>query len=119
MKANSLDARRISLIVVFAVISIALDSLVTPGFSSGIWYGWVFIMSPISGIVLGPRDGFIATLISVIVGHSIVFRESVFEFVFTFGAPIGSAVAGLIFRGEKSKILVYYTICARARARAV
>lgn len=114
MKANSLDTRRISLIVVFAVISVALDSLVSPGFSSGIWYGWVFIMSPISGIVLGPRDGFIATLISVIVGHTIVFRESVFEFIFTLGAPIGSAVTGLIFRGEKSKILVYYTILLTA-----
>ena len=114
MKANSLDTRRISLIVVFAVISIALDSLVTPGFSAGIWYGWVFIMSPISGIILGPRDGFIATLISVMVGHTIVFRESIFEFIFTLGAPIGSAVTGLIFRGEKSKILVYYTILVAA-----
>jgi hypothetical protein len=43
------------------------------------------------------------------VGHSIVFRESVFEFVFTLGAPIGSAVTGLIFRGERNKIIVYFT----------
>lgn len=109
MKGNSLDTRRITLIAIFAAISIALDLIVTPGFSSGIWYGWVFIMIPISGIVLGPRDGFIATLISVMAGHSIVFRESVFEFIFTLGAPIGSAVSGLAFRGERSKILVYYT----------
>jgi hypothetical protein len=67
-------------------------------------------MSPISGIVLGPRDGFIATLISVMVGHTIVFRESVFEFVFTLGAPIGSAVTGFIYRGERIKIILYYTL---------
>ena len=66
-------------------------------------------MSPISGIVLGPRDGFITTLISVLAGHSIVFRESVFEFIFTLGAPIGSAFSGLTFRGDRSKILLYYT----------
>jgi hypothetical protein len=114
MKDNSLDSRRISLIIVFSVISIVLDLLVTPGFSSGVWFGWIFIMSPISGIILGPRDGFIATLISVMIGHSIVFRESVFEFIFTIGAPIGSAVTGLIFKGERGKILVYYTVLLAA-----
>jgi hypothetical protein len=114
MKGDSLDSRRISLIIVFSVISIVLDLLVTPGFSSGIWFGWIFIMSPISGIILGPRDGFIATLISVMIGHSIVFRESVFEFIFTIGAPIGSAVTGLIFKGERGKILVYYTVLLAA-----
>ncbi len=109
LKERTLNTRRISLIALFAVISIVLDSLVTPGFSAGIWFGWVFIMSPVAGIVLGPRDGFITTLISVMVGHSIVFRESVFEFIFTLGAPIGSAVTGLIFRGERSKILIYFS----------
>jgi hypothetical protein len=109
MNLNKLDSRRISLIVLFAVISIVLDSMVTPGFSSGIWFGWIFLMSPISGIVLGPRDGFLATLISVLIGHSLVFRESIFEFVFTIGAPIGSAITGMVFRVERIKILVYYT----------
>lgn len=109
MNLNKLDSRRISLIVLFAVISIVLDSMVTPGFSSGIWFGWIFLMSPISGIVLGPRDGFLATLVSVLIGHSIVFRESIFEFIFTIGAPIGSAITGMVFRGERIKILVYYT----------
>ncbi len=107
-KAQASRARRTALIALFAVMSVALDSMVTPGFSSGIWFGWVFVMSPITGMVLGPRDGFIATLISVMVGHSLVFRESVFEFIFTLGAPIGSAVSGMVFRGERRKILAYY-----------
>ena len=107
-KAQALRSRRTALIALFAVMSIALDSMVTPGFSSGIWFGWVFVMSPITGMVLGPRDGFIATLISVMVGHTIVFRDSAFEFIFTLGAPIGSAVSGMVFRGERVKILAYY-----------
>lgn len=101
-------ARGTALIALFAVMSVALDSIVTPGFSSGIWFGWVFVMSPITGMVLGPRDGFIATLISVIVGHSLVFRGSVFEFIFTLGAPLGSAVSGMVFRGERGKVLAYF-----------
>lgn len=107
-KAQVSRARGIALIALFAVMSVALDSMVTPGFSSGIWFGWVFVMSPITGIVLGPRDGFIATLISVMVGHSLVFRGSVFEFIFTLGASLGSAVSGMVFRGEWRKVLAYF-----------
>lgn len=25
----------------------------TPGFSSGVWYEWVFLMSPVNGMTLG------------------------------------------------------------------
>lgn len=107
-KTQASRARGTALIALFAVMSVALDSMVTPGFSSGIWFGWVFVMSPITGMVLGPRDGFIATLISVMVGHSLVFRGSVFEFIFTLGAPLGSAVSGMVFRGERGKVLVYF-----------
>jgi len=78
-KAQASRARRTALIALFAVMSVALDSMVTPGFSSGIWSGWVFVMSPITGMVLGPR-----------------------------GAPIGSAISGMVFRGKRGKILVYY-----------
>ena len=103
-------SRRIALIAVFAAITTVLDAIVTPGLSSGIWYGWVFVMSPINGMILGPRDGFLATLISVLVGHSLVFRDSVYEYVFTLGAPIGALMAGLVFRGEKRWVLTYFTV---------
>ena len=101
-------SRRIALIAVFAAITTVLDAFVTPGFSSGIWYGWVFVMSPINGMILGPRDGFLATLISVLVGHSLVFRDSVYEYVFTLGAPIGALMAGLVFRGERRWVMAYF-----------
>ena len=101
-------SRRIALIAVFAAITTALDSMVTPGFSSGVWYGWVFLMSPVNGMILGPWDGFLATLISVLVGHTLVLRDSVYEYVFTIGAPLGALMAGLVFRGERRWALAYF-----------
>ena len=101
-------SRRTSLIAVFAAITTVLDALVTPGFSSGVWYGWVFVMSPINGMILGPRDGLFATLISVLLGHTLVFRDSVYEYVFTLGAPIGALMAGHVFRGDRRWALAYF-----------
>jgi thiamine transporter ThiT len=72
-------SQRIALIAMFSVISIVLDSIITPGFSAGVWFGWIFIMSPVNGLLLGPIDGFITTLLSVMIGHTVVFRESVYE----------------------------------------
>jgi len=68
------------------------------------------MISPLAGIILGPYDGFISTLIAVMIGHSLIPRETAYEFVFTFGAPIGSMVSGFIFRGEWKKVFALYTI---------
>lgn len=107
---TTVKTRRIALIAIFTALSTILDFVVTPNFSAGVWYGWNFIMSPITGILLGPRDGFIATLISVMLGHSLNFRETVYEFVFTIGAPICSMISGLIFRGDWRKVFFFYSV---------
>ena len=105
-----LSARSLSLIAVFAALGVVCDSIVTPTFSAGVWYGWIFMISPLAGIVLGPYNGFISTLIAVMIGHSLVPRETAYEFVFTLGAPIGSMVSGFIFKGEWKKAFAFYTI---------
>jgi hypothetical protein len=102
------SSRRTALIAVFAAVTTVLDALVTPAFSSGVWYGWAFVMSPINGVILGPLDGFVSTLISVLLGHTLVFRDSIYEYVFTLGAPIGSLIAGLVFRSERRWALAYF-----------
>ena len=107
LKVKSL---RIAMIAMFSVISIVLDSIITPGFSAGVWFGWIFIMSPVNGLVLGPIDGFITTLLSVMIGHTIVFRESIYEYIFSLGAPVASLIAGLIYRQRKSLVMLYYII---------
>ena len=109
MFAPERRTRRIALISTFAVLSTVLDIIVTPSLSAGVWFGWIFVVSPINGLILGPMDGFITTLISVLLGHSLVFRDSVYEFLFTLGAPICSLVTGFLVRGEWRKVFVYYT----------
>ena len=100
--------RRVAFISVFAALGVVCDSLVTPPFSAGVWYGWIFMLAPITGVVLGPWDGFVATLISVMAGHSIAFRD-VYEYVFTLGAPVCSMVSGLVYRGGLKRVFAYYT----------
>jgi len=105
-----INARELSLIAVFAALSVVCDVVVTPGFSAGVWYGWVFLISPITGIVLGPYHGFLSTLIGVLIGHSLVSRETMYEFVFTLGAPTCSLVSGFVFRGAWKRVFAYYTL---------
>ncbi len=94
---------------VFASINVVLDSFMgLPGLSSGVWYSWFFIVEPINGIILGPYAGFLSSLIGVIVGHTIYFRD-IYEFLFTLGAPIGAMFSGLLFRGRWKAALIYYT----------
>jgi hypothetical protein len=101
----------VSLVAVFAAFSIICDSFTGPPLPfSGVWYSWIFIAEPINGIILGPYAGFLSSLIGVMVGHSIYLRGySYTEFLFTFGAPIGAMISGLIFRGKWKIALVYYS----------
>lgn len=100
----------VSLISVFAAFNVICDSLMSlPLPFSGVWYSWIFIATPISGILLGPYAGFLSGFIGVMVGHSVVFRGSE-EFLFTFGAPIGAMISALLFRGRWREVLVYYLV---------
>ena len=99
----------VSLIAVFAAFTIVCDSLMGPLLNiSGVWYSWIFIAEPISGIILGPYASFFSTFIGVMVGHSIYIRGSA-EFLFTLGAPIGAVISSLIFRGKWKIALIYYS----------
>lgn len=99
----------VSLVAVFASLNVVLDSLMgLPELSSGVWFSWIFIAEPITGIVLGPYAGFLSTLIGVMIGQCIYFRGP-YEFLFTLGAPIGAMVSGFLFRKEWKKILAYFT----------
>jgi hypothetical protein len=99
----------LALVAVFAALNVVFDSLMgLPELSSGVWYSWIFIVEPINGIVLGPYAGFLSSLIGVMIGHSIYFRD-VYEFLFTLGAPIGAMITGFLFRGKWKMVLTYYT----------
>ena len=98
----------ISLVSLFAAFNVICDLLLSsPIFPSGVWFSWIFLVTPISGILLGPYAGFLSSLIGVMVGHSIVFRGSE-EFLFTLGAPLGTMISGLLFRGRSREVMIYY-----------
>ena len=102
--------RTLSLIAIFATLGVVCDGVVTLGFSSGVWFGWIFLVSPIAGIVLGPYNGFVSTLIAVMIGHSLFPRDTVYEFIFTIGAPVGSMMSGFAFKGQLKRLFAFYTV---------
>lgn len=98
----------VALVALFAALNVVSDSIMSmPEMPSGVWYSWNFIMEPITGIVLGPFTGFLATFIGVMIGHYIYFID-VYEFLFTVGAALGAMFSGLLFRGRWKLALVYY-----------
>ena len=98
----------VSLIAVFAALTMVCDVLVFTQLSSGVWYGLVFLIEPLSGIVLEPKEAFLSTLIGVLVGHTLIPR-GMEEFLFTLGAPLGAAVSSLFFRGYQKSVLFLFT----------
>jgi hypothetical protein len=103
------SAAFISLVAVFAAFNIVCDSLVVPPLLpySGVWYSWIFISEPVTGIILGPLAGFFSNLVGVMAGHFINFID-IYEFLFTLGAPIGAMISALVFRGKWGIVLAYY-----------
>jgi len=106
----SKPTKRIALITTFAVLGVICDIIVVPVFSAGVWYGWIFVISPLAGIVLGSYDGFLAVLLAVMIGHSVIPRETVYEFIFTLGAPLGAMISGFTYRGRLRRVFLYYTV---------
>ena len=104
------DSKFISLIAVFASFNVVCDTLIGPPLPfSGVWYSWVFISEPITGIILGSGAGFFSSFIGVMIGHLIFFRGAE-EFLFTLGATIGTMISAFVFRGKLKIVLVYYLV---------
>lgn len=102
--------RDVSAVVVFAALTAISDSITgIPQLHSGVWYSWVFLMIPLNGIILGPLNGSLATLIGVFVGHFVYFQGAE-EFLFTLGAAVGSAVCGMTWNRRILPVIVYYTL---------
>jgi len=102
------DSVSISLIAVFASFNVVCDSLMGPPLPfSGVWYSWIFISEPITGIILGPWAGFFSSFFGVMIGHFVFFRGAE-EFLFTLGTPIGTMISAFVFRRKWKIVLIYY-----------
>ncbi len=103
-------SRFVSLVAVFAALNVVCDSISGISlFEYGVWWSWIFLIVPLTGIVLGPYAGFLSTFIGVMIGHFIYFRGTP-EFLFTLGAPVGAMISGLLFEGEWKTVFAYYTV---------
>jgi len=101
--------RMISMIAVFAALNVVFDAIIIPQFSSGVWFGLVYLIIPITGIVLGPYAGFLSTLMGVFVGH-VISPRGIEEFLFTLGAPLGAMISGMLFQKKWKMVFIYYTV---------
>jgi len=100
----------ISALAVFAAFNVVCDSFMVPFLPySGVWYSWIFISAPITGILLGPWFGFLACLLGVMIGHSILFIGAE-ELLFTLGAPIGAMISAFLYRKKWKIPLIYYLV---------
>jgi hypothetical protein len=100
----------IAMVAILAALNVITDSFAAPPeVPSGVWYSWNFLVTPLTGIILGTTFGFLATSVGVLVGHFIYFID-VYEFFFTVGAPIGVAITALIYQNRWKPVLAYYIL---------
>jgi len=108
MGASLKKSRFLALVAIFASLNIVCDSFAgIPQFSSGVWYSWIFMIEPITGLILPPYVAFLSTLIGVMAGH-VIYPRGPYEFLFMIGAPFGSMTSALLFRRKHKLVLVYF-----------
>lgn len=104
---SDVSSRIVALVAVFAALNVISDSIVVLPDPNSVWQSGNFLFEPITGIILGPLLGFVASFTGVMVGHYILFIN-IYEFVFTLGAPIGAAISALLFKGRWKPVLLFY-----------
>lgn len=99
----------VAFVAVFTAMTAVLDSIPAFGFTSGVWYSWAFLLSPIVGIILGPSLGAYSVGIGSLIGHTIYYREPT-ELLFMLGLSMGAAMAGFVYQGKWKQVLAIYTV---------
>ncbi|MFX1475291.1 MAG: hypothetical protein ACFFCO_07440 [Promethearchaeota archaeon] len=102
----------VAFVAVFTALITVFDVIPTtfiPNFYSGIWDSWIFLLSPIVGILLGPLAGAFSVGLGSLLGHFIYFRDP-FEFIFMLGAPLGAAVAAFVYERQWRPVLAIYSV---------
>ncbi len=103
-------SRFVSFVAVFTAMIAVLDSIpILPAFYSGVWGSWMFLLSPLVGILLGPYVGAVSVGLGNLVGHMIYFRD-ITEFLFMLGAPLGAAMAGFVYQRKWKPVIGLYSV---------
>lgn len=102
-------SRFVAFVAVFSALVAVLDAIpILPMLYSGVWDSWAFLISPIVGVLLGPVVGAICIGLGSLLGHFVFFRGP-FEFLFMLGAPLGAAMAALIYQQRWRPALLIYS----------
>jgi hypothetical protein len=102
-------SRIVAYLAVFIALVTVFDAVpIIPGLYSGIWDSWIFLLSPLIGVLLGPIYAILAVGLGSYLGHFIYFRDP-FEFLFILGAVLGAVCAALIFQRQWKPVLLIYS----------
>jgi hypothetical protein len=102
-------SKSVAMTAVFAALAVVLDSVpMIPGFYSGVWDSWLFVLAPLIGVVLGPVTGGISVGIGSLLGH-VLYPRDLTELLFMLGAPLGASIAGLVYQRRWRPVLGIYT----------
>ncbi len=113
LQGNNIS-QNIAYLAMFTALGAVLDVIpIIPGFYSGIWDSWLFLLSPLIGILLGPFYGAVSVGMGSVLGHLIYFRDP-FELVFMWGAPLGAAVAGFVSQRKWQPVCGIYMVLLAA-----
>ncbi|MHA1638165.1 MAG: hypothetical protein ACTSUB_09145 [Candidatus Thorarchaeota archaeon] len=109
LRIDASKSHFVSFTAIFSAFIAVLDVIpMVPGFYGGIWDSWVFVLSPLVGILLGPFAGAFSVLLGSLLGHMIFFRDP-YELVFMMGAPFGAMMSGLVYQGRWKPVLGLYS----------
>ncbi len=102
-------SRIVSYLAIFTALVTVFDAIpIIPGLYSGVWDSWIFLLSPIIGVLLGPLYALITMGFGSLLGHFVYYRDP-FELFFMFGAVVGSVCSALIFQRRWKPVLFIYT----------
>ena len=100
----------VAFVAVFTALVTVFDIIpIIPNFYSGIWDSWIFLLSPIIGILLGPFAGAFSVGLGSLLGH-FFFPRDPFEFIFMLGAPLGAAISAFVYQRRWRPVLAIYSI---------
>jgi len=109
LELGSNKSRFVAFVAIFTALVMVFDAIpIVPVLYSGVWDSWIFILSPLIGVLLGPFIGGITTLFGSLLGHFIYWRDP-YELLFMLGAPLGSVISGLVFQQRWRPVLIIYS----------
>ena len=107
-KENS--SKTVAYLSIFTALGAVLDMIPTiPFFYGGVWDSWLFVLSPLFGIILGPYLGALSVGMSSIIGHMVYVRDPI-ELLFMWGGALCAAAAGWIYQKKWKPIIGIYSI---------